>query len=283
MTDAFEWRSLLQLEPEKIQATRQLMHHAIQNVAAVGRKFSPQTDNDSYGTLIWVPGLSRLAGEWVTGNITFRSSLSIEDFKVLLVDKKVSTLASFELEGRTYRQLMLWLEEQIGKLGLEAANLTMNLPYKLPDHPILSGEPFRLEFGRAAVELSKYYHNAYVILRQIKQEYESDGEIVIWPRRFDMAMSITLKDTGDPETDTVITFGMSPGDESFPNPYFYISTKPFVDTALCSKLPDNALWVSEEWTGAVLLSKQLFEGDQELKVKTFFKESADQLIKLLTQ
>lgn len=281
--DAFEWRQMLQLEPEHIRETKALMHQAIQNVAAVGRKFLPKSKNDVNASLIWVPGLSRMAGQWVTGEVDFRSSLSIEKFEVFLVDKKVTTLASFQLEGKTYRQLMVWLEEQIGKLGMPAADLTMNLPYEIPNHPVREGSVFQLAHARAAVEFSKFYHNTYIILRKIKKQFESQNEILIWPHHFDIALSILIKDTGDPETDTIISFGMSPGDENFENPYFYVNTWPHVDTSQCAKLSNNALWVSEDWTGAIMLSKHIYEADQQKRLEMFYEESSEQLIQMLTK
>lgn len=279
----FDWRPLSRIDPAQISATRQQLHQAIQNVAAVGRKFLPKSQQDKQATLTWVPGLSRLAGEWVSGRLTFRSSFSLEAFAVYLVDQKVNTLASFDLEGQTQRQVMLWLEEQIGKLGLNAANLTMNLPYDLPEYPTQLGEPFHLEYPDAALELSKYYHNAYISLRKIKLQLGIESEINVWPHHFDQAMEVILKDTGDPETDTRIMLGMSPGDGRFDSPYFYVSSWPFTDISKGPKLSNNAIWVSEDWTGAVLLSKHILDGDQAAIVEEFYNEASSELIKQLTE
>ncbi len=282
MMDTFDWKPMQQLDPEDIRQTKSMVHQAIQNVASVGRKFSPVHPRDFNSRMIWVPALSRMAGSWVTGNTSFRSSLSLETFEVFLVDRKVNTLASFKLEGKTYPQLMIWLEEQIGKYGLDASNLTLNLPYKIPDHPVQQGDPFQISSKRALTEFSKFYHNTYVTLRKIKEKHEG-AEIYIWPNRFDISLEITLKETGDYETNTRIAYGMSPGDKTFENPYFYVSTWPNVDTEKCSKLSSNAIWMSEDWTGAVLLSKHIYEGSQQEKLERFYQESSEQLVKLLLE
>ncbi|MEQ9302290.1 MAG: hypothetical protein RJQ14_00130 [Marinoscillum sp.] len=282
--DTFDWKELVQLDPEDIRDSRYQLHHAVQNVAAIGRKFLPYSEGDENAVLTWVPGLMRMAGKWVEGDISFRSSLSFDAFSVFLVDEKVITLASFELEGNTHSQLMVWLEEQIGKLGLEARNLTMNLPYSLPEYDTQSGEAFHLSNVRAASELGKYYHNTYVTLRAIKEKMSVKANINIWPHHFDMALDVILKDTGDVETNTKISFGMSPGDQHFENPYFYVNCWPHVDTQKMEKLSNNAIWVSDDWTGAVLHSKNLFvEPDQQKTLDLFYQEASQQLIETLTK
>lgn len=281
--NTFDWRSLKLVDPDRIRSVRYQLHQAIQNVAAIGRKFSPKTDGDEYASLTWIPGLSRMAGDWVTGHETFRSSISAETFTIYLVDEKVKELASFNLQDQTHRQVMLWLEEQIGRLGLHAPDLTLNMPYELPPYPTQQGDPFHLDYQEAAIQLSKLYHNSYVILRKIRDIVDVDNPIRIWPHHFDQDLKITIKDTGDPETNTSIGLGMSPGDKRFESPYFYVNCWPHVDTHLCRKLSNNGMWVSDDWTGAVLLSKHLLAGDQQAILEQFYEEAYDQLFELLTK
>lgn len=282
--DTFNWNPLIVVDPDELRHARIQLHQAIQNVAAVGRKFLPHSVGDENATLSWVPGLKRMAGKWVKGDISLRSSISLEEFKIYLVDEKVAVLSTFECEGATVTQLMLWLEEQIGKYGLEAANLTLNLPYELPEDVNAVGTPFDLPSLRGAKELTKYYHNAYVTLRDFKQNFASTGEINIWPHHFDMAMTVLVRDTGDPETNTQISLGMSPGDHQFESPYFYVNCWPHVDTQQLPRLSNHAMWISEEWTGAVLLSKHLQNGkNQEEIARTFYAEASSILINELTK
>lgn len=277
--DTFTWIPLTIVDPGELKEARIQLHQAVQNVAAVGRKFLPDVAGDANAQLAWIPGLKRMAGKWVKGNTSFRSSLSLEEFKIYLVDQKVLTLSSFDCQESNLTQMMLWLEEQIGKLGLEARNLTLNLPYELPKETNATGSPFTLPSYRGAKELTKYYHNAYVTLREFKQQFENSGDINIWPHHFDMALDILLRDTGDRETNTQISIGLSPGDEQFESPYFYVNCWPHVDTQHLAQLDNNGLWISDEWTGAVLLSKHLQSADQQHEiVKAFYTEASSVLI-----
>ncbi|RED94109.1 hypothetical protein [Marinoscillum furvescens] len=280
----FDWRSFVPTDSDDLIKARLLLHHAIQNVAAVGRHFSPPTANDLHATLVWVPGLGRMAGRWVTGEIDFRSSISPEEFSVYLVDKKVQTLGALDLEGCTHSEVLIWLEEQIGKLGLDASNLAMNLPYELPDFPTQAGQPFHLDSKRGITELAKCYHNTYIMLRQMREELGAEGqEILIWPHHFDMALDVIIKDSGDPETTSKIGLGMSPGHEHFERPYFYVNSWPHTDTSLCKKLSGQALWYSDDWTGAILPLKSVYEDNQPDTLHTFYQEAAACLIELLTK
>ena len=91
---AFEWRPLREVDTNHLVASRCQLHQAIQNVAAVGRKFLPESKHDVNATLSWVPGLSRMAGQWVEGDISFRSSIEPSAFKIFLVENFLKTLLS---------------------------------------------------------------------------------------------------------------------------------------------------------------------------------------------
>ncbi|MFY0605481.1 MAG: hypothetical protein JXR10_02130 [Cyclobacteriaceae bacterium] len=278
---AYQWIPFSPINKEALVNCRKQLHVAVQTVAAIGRKFLPPSDEDQNATLIWVPGLKRMAGKWVEANVVFRSSISLDTMQIHLVDRKVSSLASFQIADHTQVELMLWLEEQIGQLGLHAPHLTLNLPYKLPDYSSEIAEqkqPFDLQ---QVQELGKYYNNSFVALRNIKEKFSTENEITIWPHHFDQALQVKLKDSGDAATDTLISFGMSPGDDEFESPYFYVNTWPHIDTSKCDKLDNNAIWVSEEWTGAVLFAKHVIDRDQQLIVERFYEQAQEQLVKLL--
>lgn len=279
--DGFEWRPLIKLDPERIKSARAEAHHAIQNVSAVGRRFLPNQPNDQNAELVWVPGLSRLAGKWIKGNIIFRSSICLDTYEIFLVDERINTIASYDLKERTQKDVMLWLEEQIGKLGLPAPDLTLHLPYILPAFKEEKQPAFDMLYPSACIELSKFFHNSYVVLRELKLRFQSDNVPGIRPKTFNQVLTIVLKSSGHHETDTRLIFGMSPGDQFLENPYFFVITWPHVDTTNFKKMQSKGFWVSEEWTGAVLLSKHLYDGDQQEILIDFFDETSSILMEHL--
>ncbi len=279
---SLEWHTFKPLDTQKLSDVKQQFHLALQNVAAVGRKFLEHSDNDENATLTWIPGLSRLAGKWIEGNVRFRSSISFDDFSIYLVDERVNTISSFSVVGKTHRQIMIWLEEQIGKLQLQASDLTLNLPYKIQDSPQLNGEKFQANDPDVTMELMKYFHNTFKVLREFKKSRELNSEVYVWPHHFDEALTVMIKDTGDPETNSTITLGMSPGDESIQEPYFYVSTWPHVLTSQLPLLENGAIWVEEEWTGSVFLSSELIKKkNQEEIIVNYFEKAFSSLFQSL--
>ncbi|MEO9475386.1 MAG: DUF5996 family protein [Cyclobacteriaceae bacterium] len=276
-----DWRHFESLEfpNEELNLAKEQAHQAVQPVSAVARKFLPEVPNDANATLAWVPGFTRLAGHWVTGVRSFRASFSFLDFNIYLVDEKVNTISQIQLLGKSQNQLLIWLEEQIGKLELDASGLTMNLPYDLPDYDSKGTSVFSAE-QQMVLELSKYYHNTYVVLKEVcKSMGLEDFTIQIWPHHFDLAVSIIVKDTGDPETDSTVSLGMSPGDEELNEPYFYVNTWPHVKTTDLPKLASGAKWHEESWTGAVLAASQVVnQPDQKEIVSRFFETVSEILI-----
>ncbi len=283
---SLDWRPFQKVEIPRIANARAQFHVAIQNVASVGRRFLGESKTDENASLFWIPGLSRMAGHWVKGKITFRSSISFEDFNIYLVDDRVNTISSFQVRGSTHRQIMLWLEEQVGKLDLSAAELALKLPYQVKDYPQFNGVPFDLDDEEAINELGKYYHNAFVVLRELKSKLDWDKEIQVWPHHFDLAIRIILKDSGDPETDTLITLGMMPGDSDNDTPYFYVSTWPHVHTSKMNPLNAPGRWIEEDWTGRILPLDELASNettDQQDLLSKFYEISFHSLIKPLME
>ncbi len=71
-----------------------------------------------------------------------------------------------------------------------------------------------------------------------------------WPHHFDIATYVQLEE-GNFESAKGIGIGMSPGDESYDQPYFYINPWPHMDP---QKLPDAPVpghWHTQDFVGAI--------------------------------
>ena len=265
---------------------RDQCHQAIQNVAAVGRSFLPESKEDENANLEWDANLQRLVGRWVeTEDVTFRSSISISEFTVFLVSEDFETISSFELQDKTQTDVMVWLERQLGELGFEFSKINLAYPYKIPEYPMAKGKPFHVTNMVASRELSRLYHNTDFLLNDFLKGFEETSEIKCWPHHFDIAGRIILLNTGDPSTTRSIGVGMSPGDQYYSEPYFYVSPWPYPSKALPSLEPTLGHWHDHDWIGAVLpISKidhmDLIQ-DQRRTVLNFFQKSVESLIETL--
>lgn len=277
----FEWHHVEPVDMAELAALRREQHYVLQSVAAIGRLFGETSATDEQATLVWVPGLSRLAGQWVEGDFSFRASLSIEEATVYLVDRRVQVFSSFCFPGKTQRQLLLWLEEQMGKLGLEAADLGMKAPYALPPG-LVPGHTYSHWPDSLLQVLAGYFHNGFVLLREMKAAKGIASEIRVWPQHLEQSLHILVRDSGDMDTSAHISIGMSPGDEDFESPYFFVKTWPHVHVETAPKL-QAGMWMADHWTGALLPAKVLLsERDQLAFVRQFYETAYDELFKLLT-
>jgi len=134
-------------------------------------------------------------------------------------------------------------------------------------------------------EFAKYFGNANAVLKALAANLEGASDVKCWPHHFDIATLITLTDTGDPETSSSIGVGLSPGDESYQEPYFYITPWPYPDLNVI-RLPKLSVghWHTEGFVAAILTGTTLLQGgssDNQINaVSKFLEEGLDQARKL---
>lgn len=279
------WKIFNYPAAEELEIARHQFHQAIQNVGSIGRSFLPEDPSDQTANLEWDSKLQRLAGRWIEGDEVFRSSFSLSDFSVLLVDELYNTISSISLEGNKQRSVMIWLEEEIAELGLQSNDISLKLPYTIPEYPTAKREAFDEVNPIAAQELEAWFHNADLVLNKITACLEGASEVRCWPHHFDIASLITLVDTGDVETSKSINVGMSPGDGNYNEPYFYVSPWPYPVTELPDISETGGFWHEENWIGAILKSSDLNHlksaGDQQETVTNFLDKNIITLKALL--
>lgn len=76
------------------------------------------------------------------------------------------------------------------------------------------------------------------------------GPIRCWPHHFDIATYVALG-SGDPETAPGIGAGLSPGDESYGQPYFYVNPWPQPQAGALPGDIAPGRWHTDGFVGAV--------------------------------
>ena len=110
----------------------------------------------------------------------------------------------------------------------------------MPHHPVADGASFSLRDAEAFEELSRCYAEAARLLRAI------DDDVRCWPHHFDIA---TLLELGGGKS---IGAGLSPGDESCGEPYWYVNHHPATTRRDLLPLAGGGSWHTEGWVGATL-------------------------------
>lgn len=95
---------------------------------------------------------------------------------------------------------------------------------------------------------------------------EETSPVQLWPHHFDLSMlwlpgdQIEGEDPSNEEyADKQMNFGFTFGDESIPEPYFYVTAYPLPDSMPSVFLPEGTRWQSNGFSGAVLKYQRLKE------------------------
>jgi hypothetical protein len=242
------WEPLGAVVPRELVPARLVLHWAAQLVAAAGAALVPPRADDSHTTFTWEAERRAFIGEPIPGRPFPGQPLAGQPFGAQAVALRVPDLTlvvgphELPLPGATRADALAWL----GK-ALEQAEPLPPYPHLPPPHPVGGDAPFPAADAGLA-ELSRWYGNAASLLGPIAAAHPEAGPVRVWPHHFDIA---TLLDLGAGRT---VGVGLSPGDSSYAEPYFYVTPWPAPPDSKDRTGPPLTVghWHTEGWFGAVL-------------------------------
>jgi hypothetical protein len=259
---------------------RLLAHWAAQVVAAAGATLVPAARDDSHTSLEWIEPARALAGVPL-GISGVRAALRPADLTLLVLDAAHGELETLNLGGRTLQSGLEWLSSAAARAtGTVAAPLTRPM-YALPDHAVGAGVPFPDGDPAALAKLAACFSVADRLLRGLAATLPSASPVRCWPHHFDIA---TLAALDPPETPSerarTIGVGLSPGDASYPGPYWYVTPWPYPVVDTPPPLAANGAWHRAGWFGAVLPIAHFDAGDEAHSL-AFLESAIDACLQLL--
>jgi hypothetical protein len=265
------------ISPPCLTGARLQLHYAIQCIAAVGAALAEPLPDESHVSLTWNPVLEVFMGAPIRAETPFRVVLDPITLTAGLINQQNRVFASLSLHQKTLEEALDWHKQKLSKLGVETHQMALlTYPSDFPDHPLGHGTPFdAYQFIPERWELTLYYANTFYLLQDIVTETEDATPIHIWPHHFDMAILIDVpgKKDGEPMT---IGVGLSPGDENYPEPYWYVSPYPYPPTDSLPPLEGQGLWHTQKWVGAILTASQLKSDATQSQQLRIFLQSAIQ-------
>jgi Family of unknown function (DUF5996) len=258
------WGDLGKVAPVDLLDVRLEAHWAAQALSAVGAAHVTPRPDDSHTGAVYHPELGALLGDPLSRSPERRVGLRLADLVLFVLDPD-RTSAELRLEGHTLDDAFRFLARQLGGPALRLPS------YELPEHPVSAGAPFSSGHEPNKRELALWYENAHAALSEVAERETGASSVRVWPHHFDIATLITVRAAHDAEQARSVGVGMSPGDSSYPEPYFYVAPWPHPrDRSSLPALPETAHWHVEGWVGAVLPASELcYTPDQHAALRAF--------------
>ena len=272
-----KWVQLRGVDEHRLTEARLQAHHAIQWLARAARAYVPPQPDDGHTSLGWDPVLGGFTtyplkdGSWL--------SLKVIDLTVALHGGAAGApVQSFLLNGRPNTLVRQWLGEQFNARGFDAQALDAPASYEIPAHPVSEGAPYDpAALTDASAELGAWFSNAALslgsILRQMSERGCSSSPVRRWPHHFDIATLTTLP-TQNTDSAKFIGAGLSPGDEYYDEPYFYVSVYPEPNPELLPTLPMLGHWHERDFIAAVATAPRIINAKNQMAETDDFLRAA---------
>jgi hypothetical protein len=260
------------LDLQQLAEARIKLHYAIQPLAAT-----------SFALGIAQPDFSHMSLQWDRFGFVTQPLTALQSYRVTL-DPNTLTLgilgnsdriiSVFPLSDRKLSDAFDWVRQAIKGLG-GSAELIVPIDYPPDDFPssnLADGATFAIQ-GLTSI-LADYYAIADRLLKDIVLKEPTASPVRIWPHHFDIATLIALPNEANGEAKT-IGIGLSPGDRSYGEPYWYVTPYPYPkDREHLPNLDGGGFWHAEYWVGAVLTASQFGEPEASIDQLSAFLNSA---------
>ena len=277
------WSELGKVFISNLADARLQLHWAAQIVAAFGNSLiEPRTD-DSQSNVGWVEHLTALCSHPSPDG--FSAGLRLADLTLLFLDQHQNVISEYRLPRHTLHQGFDWLTSTYAENSKTKPNQPFALrEYEMPTHPVAQNVPFSLKAPAPFQEYQRWYSNAHRVLNSLSENWHQASPVRCWPHHFDLATLVTLDPNKSEEEGRSVGCGMSPGDDTYTEPYWYVNLWPYPDK---SKLPELTvgIWHTEGWIGAILTATDLVEGtppdSQAHQVNRFLEDATQACFQLL--
>jgi len=267
------WRTVGETDPQKLVEARLQLHWATQPVMAFADCALEHVPDDSQANLGWRDDIETLVGRQRPDGLS--AGLRIPDMTLLVFDGARAIAEGVALEGRTIDEAVSWLDSiALELIGKQPDTPTRIRDYEMPEHPLAAGARFVMDGPPAFAEVARWFANGNLALTRAAAGDDGWSEVRCWPHHFDLGTLIGLESSSKS-----VGAGLSPGDNWYPEPYFYVNPYGLTDGPLDTPpLVSGGHWHTDGWFGAVLTAARILETSedaQEAAVLSFLRGAAD--------
>ncbi len=259
------WEPLGRVNPEALVDTRVQLHWATCLVRAVGSTFLDPVSGDP-AQLVFDPLRHTLVGRPEPRG--HAPALRLEDGALLLQAPGGAPLDVLLLHGHTLGQGLDWLASAWSTCVAAPLRRPLAPPaHTLPAHSVGQGQPFYFHRAGPFQELALWFTNAAHLLASLATEHPGASPVRCGPMDFGLVTHLPLE-AGS------LAVGMSPGDDRWPQPYWYVCPHPAVEgEEPLPSLAPHGRWDPAPRLAAVLPGSDLVAGDtaQRDQVRRFLE------------
>ena len=241
--------------PGELEAVRVMTHRAVQHLGRAASANLPEQADGSHSSFHWDSSELAFLSQPMDGKIVGLSTAPLTLF-VRDDDRRSAELA---LMAMSDQDVGLWLDKVLIDSGLTMASNYVQ-PFELPTDVVAMERYEDLQDDRHFVALTAWFDMAAKTLNDFAgaHAYLNPGPSPVrcWPHHFDIATYVALE-AGDPETARGVGVGLSPGDDGYGEPYFYINPWPRLET---DHLPDAVTpghWHIQGYVGLIATATEL--------------------------
>ena len=241
----------------------QQIHLASQYLAAAGISFVLPKEDDSHTNLGFDPETKSMETRELSKEVDI---LAFNYQKFSLEWHSFKGNEFFELDGKTHKEVLLWLQDiSLKKLGKKYSyDLHYELPYVIDDN-----YTYKIENKEELDHLCNLRILATHTFESFVENNQLDTEIRIWPHHFDTGGYAQVG-----TTDMYIGFGLAIPDSVCKHHYFYIvgyKNNTAMETGNFENL-SHGTWLNSNFKGAILPAIDL----KETETIQFFQEALKQ-------
>ncbi len=270
--------------PTGLGQARALAHRAAQLVTMAARANLQPVPDDSHSNLGWNSETQSLVSHPLEdGGAQTHATLCFNPLRLGLT-RNGQLAERFELDGITNADARGWLDTQLIRFGLEAASKGA-LPYDLPKDVADISTYSTKDLGEQLASLAAWFNTAHHVLSDFASSLSGfrpgASPVRCWPHHFDIATYVGLEQ-GSAEAARGIGVGLSPGDESYNQPYFYVNPWPHLDPDKLPPAPAPGHWHRDGFVGAIATGEEILtlsdiQSQLPLFVANAFEIGRDQL------
>lgn len=250
------WSSLGALPPERLIEARLALHDAAQPMAAAAYALLPAPEDHSHSNLLWSSARGGFEGRTLPrGN---RCALDARTLRTAVLGRDGALHEEIDPVGRTLEQVFVELAGALRRAGESVPAGGLHTPeYDLPRTPVRGGAPFAAPRRAELGELALWFAAAQATLAALSERHLAGAEVRGWPQHFDLAALHTYPARSAGLEPRSLGLGFSPGDESYGEPYLYVSPWPAPRARALPHLPRGAHWHTQDFTSAILTAGAL--------------------------